>query len=92
MNRSERLAGASTWAGYRSAHFARSTGTLVAVVNTAEQGLNPKDGGRWTLICDDHSTLLQIHTLTLARQFASAPEEWCENCMGVERDPYEGSS
>ena len=42
--RQERLADARTWAGYRSAHFARETGTLVVVVNAAEQGLDGASG------------------------------------------------
>jgi hypothetical protein len=88
VNRRERLAEAKTWAGYRSAHFARSTGTMVVVVNTAEHDLDPADGGNWTLVCDDHSTLLQTDTLALARLHAAAPEEWCPDCRGDERDPH----
>jgi hypothetical protein len=86
VTRQERLADARTFAGYRSAHFARSTGTLVVVVGTEEQGLDPEGGGPWTTICDDHGTICQHETLRLARYFAPCPEEWCEDCMDVDHD------
>jgi len=47
-------------------------------------GLSPDDGGRWTLLCDPHSTLLQCDTRDLARSHMSAPEGWCCVCSGEE--------
>ena len=78
--RKDRLDLAREWAGVRQVAIARSTGTLVAVLNGAEAGLDT-DGGRWSLICDDHSTCVAIDTLAVARNLAPVPEEWCEACM-----------
>jgi hypothetical protein len=80
--RSERRSEAMTWAGIREAHFARSTGTLVAILNGAEAGLDTS-GGPWSTLCDDHSTCIAHDTLQLARWHASAPEGWCEECMAL---------
>lgn len=76
-----RLADARRWAGYRSAHIARSTGTLVVVVRNDEAMLD-EAGGAYSTICDDHGEVIAHETLRLARYHASAPEQWCEVCMG----------
>jgi hypothetical protein len=70
---------AAQYAGCRQATRARSTGTLVLVLDAGPAGLDP-DGGRWNTVCDDHGSVCSHQTLALARYFASAPEEWCEDC------------
>jgi len=83
-----RLREAHTWAGYRSAHFARETGTLVVVVDAAAQGL---DGGKWMTICDDHGQCVGHETLALAQAHAANPLGWCEVCNGSDRSEVDGS-
>ncbi len=77
---------ARTWAGFRTAHVARSTGTLVVVVDGFEQGIESPGLGacRWFTICEDHDRLVGHPTLAIAKFHSSAPEEWCEVCGGQE--------
>lgn len=80
--RTERRADARTWSGYRSAHFARSTGTMVVVVRNDEARLDDSDGELpYSTICADHMEVIAHPTLALARYHAAAPDEWCETCM-----------
>lgn len=79
--RRARLNEARRFAGYRSAHFTRSTGTMVVVLDGIEADLDT-DGGRWQTVCDDHGAVCSHLTLAVAMSFAPAPEEWCEWCMG----------
>lgn len=84
--RSARRAEALASLGVRSAAYARSTGTLVLVVNGAEHGVDTDDGNTpWSTICDDHGGICSHDTLALARDWASAPEDWCPTCQD-ERD------
>ena len=83
-SRRVRLEEARDWAGYRSAHFARTTGTLVVVVDAVEQGLSDgRSDGRWAAVCDDHKTLVTTDTLQLARYHAADPTGWCEDCQAA---------
>jgi hypothetical protein len=84
--RQDRLADARTWGGYRQAHFAQETGTLIVVVNAVEQGLDPVGGEcKWYTICDDHSQLVGHSTLALAKAHAANPLGWCEVCNGSDQ-------
>lgn len=80
-SRAERIAEAMTFAGIRQASFARSSGTLISVVEAEAQGFDPEDGGRWMTICEDHGSNVQHDTLAAARSWASCPEGWCEECQ-----------
>jgi hypothetical protein len=81
--RQARLADTRFWAGYRQAHYARQTDTLVVVVEAVPAGLDPGDGDtKWYTICDDHNRLIGHSTLELAKSHASDPEGWCEVCNG----------
>lgn len=81
-----RLAEARGWAGLRQVHIAKSTGTMVAVLDGREAGLDT-DGGRWSTLCDDHGHCVAHPTLALARAHAACPEGWCEPCMEALLDP-----
>lgn len=70
------------WAGYREHRVARSTGTLVVLVNGEEAGLDT-DGGLWSTICDAHDIVIAHDTRALARSWMSAPEQWCEECQAA---------
>lgn len=78
--RQTRLDAARQWAGYRNAGYARETGTLVVVVNSAEAGLD----GKWSTICDDHDWVICHETLSQAIYHAPNPLGWCERCSGSE--------
>lgn len=94
MTRAERLADARTWAGYRTAAFARESGTLVVVVDGFAAGLEVDElldacgerTPRWFTICDDHGSCVGHTTLVLARAHAANPTGWCENCREQDAD------
>lgn len=88
--RRERRREALTYAGIRSASFARSTGTLVLVAEADAAGLD-SDGGTqpWYTLCDDHGGICSHETIDLARSWSSAPEEWCPYCQDI-RDASTG--
>lgn len=87
--RQDRRRAALGWPGVRSASYARSTGTLVLVADGEKQGLDTEDGAMpWYTICDDHGGVCSHETLAVAREWASAPEEWCPYCQD-ERDARE---
>ena len=76
--------------GYRGHTRARSTGTLVVLVDAYEQGLesprtDPDGELRWGLICngvdDDHSGCVMFRVQSDARSMMCAPEEWCPDCQ-----------
>jgi hypothetical protein len=80
MNTTERRLEAETYAGFRSATIARSTGTLIAIIDGKAGGYDIA-GGRWQTLCDDHGGICSHDTIGLARSWASAPEEWCPYCQ-----------
>ena len=61
----------------------RSTGTYVAIFDGEAAGMDLA-GGRWNTVCETHSTICSHGSLTLAREFASEPTEWCEACSLVQ--------
>ena len=63
---------------------AKSTGTLVGVYNCDQADLDTDDGS-WATVCEEHGSICNHDTLKLARDHASAPDQWCEEC-GKERD------
>lgn len=78
----ERRAAARTWAGFRSVRISPQTGTTIVVVQNVDAGLDDA-GGRYSTICDEHSTCIAHTTLALATYHAAAPLGWCETCMLV---------
>lgn len=59
---------------------ARSTGTDITVCTAEEAGADPEDG-KWVIICEPHGTIMAVDTLAVARSWAPAPEQWCEDCQ-----------
>lgn len=84
--RQQALAEARTWCGFRKASFARSTGSLVVLVDSEGQGCDPDLP--WTLICEQHNLTMQFETQANAVRFMSCPEDWCEDCRGNVRIPF----
>jgi hypothetical protein len=75
--------------GYvRQSHRARSTGTVVEVLDADhdQSVFDSDEGGRWVTYCVDHDSFVQHLTLALATAHASDPEGWCEPCMAVRLD------
>lgn len=83
-----RLAEAKTYAGMRHASFARSTGTLVVLYRSEEQGLDASDGQTWSTVCEDHAGICSFELITTARSFMSCPEQWCPTCSGEPDGSY----
>jgi len=66
---------------YDRTTIARSTGLPVTTASAETLGLDPCDGAcAWYNSCDTHAAIIGHRTLRLARYFAPAPEEWCEEC------------
>lgn len=38
------------------------------------------DGGRWSLVCETHGTVLAVETLRAAEAWWGHPKDWCEGC------------
>lgn len=69
-----------TAAGYRAHTHARSTGTLVLLVDGVEGGYDT-DGGRWQTICEPHGGIISHETRAIAATWMRHPEEWCSECQ-----------
>lgn len=54
-------------------------GARVSLYDGALQGLDT-DGGRWSLVCETHSTVLAVQTLRSAESWWGHPKDWCEGC------------
>ncbi len=84
--RAERRADAARTGGFVRCSFARSTGTLVIVLDALNGGdwlVDPTTAERWVTLCDDHATLCTHETRHLAQSHAACPEGWCEDCMDI---------
>ena len=79
----------TTHLGYRAHSKARSTGTLVTLVDAYEAGYETPIPGaphsqqppRWYTVCEDHDSCVGHDTQSVARSWLSAPEQWCELCQ-----------
>lgn len=64
----------------RQTTTARSSGAVVELYDTHHpHNVFDSSSGRWVTICS-HGSLVNHATLALARLFAPAPEQWCEEC------------
>jgi hypothetical protein len=64
-------------------HRARSTGTVVLVIDNRDRSFDCDDPNGWFNLCDDHGNVVSHATRRLAVHFASAPEQWCADCQSV---------
>jgi hypothetical protein len=70
------------YAGYRVHAHIDGVGIRV-VVRAEDQGIDPRDGGRFAAICERHAALLQGTERYVRSMIA---EGWCEECeAGVDR-------
>jgi hypothetical protein len=58
----------------------RSTGVLTTVGTAEELGCDP-DGGKWVVLCEEHSTLVNVDTRKIAR--AVDVRDFCEACYAA---------
>lgn len=74
---------ATTYAGHRGHTTARTTGTLIVLMDGHAAGITtPGDGdGRWCLLCDDHGGIVTFGRQADARSYMAHPEEWCPTCQ-----------
>lgn len=75
----ERAARVREYAGVRSVRVSPQTGTVVAVYDARAAGMDTA-AGRWSTVCEDHSTIISHRTLALAEYHAAAVADWCEPC------------
>lgn len=58
---------------------ARSTGTLVELVDNRDGSFDLDDHG-WITACVEHGNYCSHETRKLGESFMAAPEEWCDLC------------
>ena len=64
-------------AGCVSLTYSRQTGALRGVYRAEDQDLDT-DSGKWAVICEDHSTILQVDTRSQA--ISSDTSDFCDDC------------
>lgn len=60
------------------------TGKYVCLYEGAEQGLDT-DGGRYSIVCSEHATVIAHTNKRDALWWTSNPAEWCEDCMAIQK-------
>lgn len=58
---------------------ARSTGTLIQVIDNRDGSFDADDPG-WFNLCCTHASVVSHETRALATDFAAEPETWCKPC------------
>ena len=60
---------------------ALSTGRLVGVYQAGQAKVDDDAGEScWSTVCEDHGSIVSHRSLKTARSWATAPEDWCEDC------------
>lgn len=65
--------------GLRRRRVARATGTLVALYDGEQAGMDTF-AGRWQTVCEDHGAVISHRTRRIAEAWLSHPDEWCDVC------------
>lgn len=74
----------SNLAGHRLSVWHENRGTWVSVYHADDAGIDSSDGGKWAVVCELHSTILQVDTLAQAKADAKLdPDGFCEECRGT---------
>jgi hypothetical protein len=60
---------------------ARSTGTIVQVIDNRDGSFDSDDDLGWFTLCVDHGGVCSHPTRKLALHWAPAPDEWCPTCQ-----------
>jgi hypothetical protein len=72
------------YAGCVTLRRSRATGTLVGVYHAVQAGMEDDPETPWMAVCEEHSTLVGLHTLAAAMA-STDPREWCDDCRAAER-------
>lgn len=64
-----------------SSRRARSTGTVVSVIDNRDGSFDADDDLGWFTLCEDHGGVCSHPTRKLAESWAAAPEDWCPTCQ-----------
>jgi hypothetical protein len=74
---------ATQYAGEVTRRKVRISGTTVVLLDRDKGGAwaNDDPDNRWTLLCDEHSCVCGFERQRQARDFMSAPDEWCATCQ-----------
>ncbi len=64
---------------------ARSTGTIVQVVDNRDGNIDTDPDLPWFTICCDHGGCVGHPTRRLAVSWASEPENWCPTCQDADQ-------
>lgn len=69
----------------QAARSKKVDGVTVSICLTEDEGLDINDGGKWLLICEAHSSIVQDSNYR--RLWANADEvsDWCEECRTNDR-------
>lgn len=62
---------------------ARSTGTVVQVIDNRDGSFDRDDDNGWFNLCVDHGNIVSHETRKLALHWAPAPDEWCPTCQEI---------
>lgn len=57
----------------------RVTGARVGLYHTGQAQLD-EDSGKWSIICEDHGSILSLDTMSAARSHMADVAGWCEYC------------
>ena len=58
----------------------RQTGTFVSIYRVDQTIFAFDVGEPWALVCEAHETIVEVESLSLAKDQASDPTGWCEQC------------
>lgn len=75
------------YVGLIERHRSRDSGHVVSVYAAEPSGIADGSEGGYALVCEEHSTLIAVDTLRMARWHGAAPLGWCEECAGLESSP-----
>ncbi len=59
-------------------------GKRITISLTEFEGLNPDDGGKWVLMCETHSFIIQDTNKRRLWAWSTEPQSWCEDCQAEE--------
>ena len=72
-------------AGYKCRCRNRVSGGDVVVYNADDAHMDP-DGGKYAVVCNVHSSILNVQTLAAARSAMKVPTDFCEGCREYEKN------
>jgi hypothetical protein len=59
----------------------RETGTTILLYDNRDGSFDESDENGWFTVCEEHGSMCSHPTLQLAREWASEPTGWCEECQ-----------